>query len=70
MNENELSKTIIGSSIRLHKALKHCSLESAYQECLYYSFYQQGLFIEKEKVLPLIFDGIKLQAGYRVDILA
>lgn len=70
MNENELSKIIIGSSIKLHQALGPGLLESAYQECLCYSPLQQGLFVEKEKSMPLIFEGIKLQAGYRIDILA
>jgi GxxExxY protein len=69
MNENELSKIIIGSSIKLHQASGPGLLESAYQECPFYSLLQRGLFIEKEKNMPLIFEGIKLQAGYRIDIL-
>jgi len=44
-------------------------LESAYKECLYYKIIKTGLFVEKEKMMPLIFEEIRLDCGYRIDIL-
>jgi GxxExxY protein len=69
MNENELSKKIIGSAIEIHKALGPGLLESAYKECLYYRLIKEGLLVEKEKPMPLIYDGIRLDCGYRIDLL-
>ena len=69
MTENELSTRIIGLAIDVHKALEPGLLESAYQECLCYKLKEDGFFIEKEKPMPLIFEGVKLDCGYRIDIL-
>jgi len=69
MTENELSSRIIGLAIDVHKALGPGLLESAYQECLCYKLKEAGFFIEKEKPMPLIFEGVKLDCGYRIDIL-
>lgn len=69
MNENELSKIVIGLAIDVHNALGPGLLESAYKECLYYKILKAGLFVEKEKVMPLIFEEVKLDCGYRIDIL-
>ena len=44
-------------------------LESSYKECLYYVLTRSGLFVEKEKALPLIFEEVKLDIGYRIDLL-
>ncbi len=69
MNENLLSNKIIGLSIEVHSALGPGLLESAYKECLYYKIHQAGLFVEKEKPMPLIFEKVKLECGYRIDFL-
>lgn len=69
MTENEISRKIIGLAIEVHKALGPGLLEKAYQECLYYKINQVGLHVEKEKALPIIFEEIKLDCGYRVDLL-
>jgi len=69
MNENELSKLIIGKAIEIHKTLGPELLESAYKECLYYELKLHGLKVEKEKPLPLIYKEIKLEHGYRIDLL-
>jgi GxxExxY protein len=69
MTENEISKGIIGCAIRVHKALGPGLLESAYQECLFYELQKSGYFVEKQKSLPLIYDEIKLDVGYRIDLL-
>ena len=69
MTENEIATEIIGSSIEIHKALGPGLLESAYQECLFYKLKQQGLSVEKEKPMPLVFEDVKLECGYRIDLL-
>lgn len=69
MNENEISKKIIGLSIEVHKALGPGLLESAYKECLFYKIIQSGLLAEKEKAMPIIFEEVKLECGYRIDVL-
>ncbi|WP_431293849.1 GxxExxY protein [Pedobacter sp. P26] len=69
MDENELSRIVIGLSIEVHSALGPGLLESAYKECLYYKILKAGLFVEKEKIMPLIFEEVKLDCGYRIDIL-
>ena len=69
MHENEISDKIIGLSIEVHKSLGPGLLESAYKECLVYKLKKVGLFAEKEKPMPLIFENVKLDCGYRIDIL-
>ena len=55
--------------MRVHSALGPGLLESAYKECLCFELRQAGLFVEKEKPMPLVYADVKLGAGYRVDIL-
>ena len=69
MSDEELAKIVIGLSIDVHKALGPGLLESSYKECLYYKINQQGIFVEKEKGLPLVFEKVKLDCGYRIDLL-
>jgi GxxExxY protein len=69
MIENEISEKIIGCSIEVHKSLGPGLLESAYQECLCYELQKAGLYVEKQKALPLIYKEIKLDAGYRLDLI-
>ena len=69
MFENEISERIIGCAIEVHKALGPGLLESAYEECLFYEIYQLGLKVEKQKPLPLIYKEIKLEVGYRLDLI-
>jgi GxxExxY protein len=69
MNENEISNKIIGLAIEVHKLLGPGLLESAYKECLFYKLQKSGLLVEKEKPMPLIFEEVKLECGYRIDIL-
>lgn len=69
MNENELSNRVIGVAIDVHRALGPGLLESAYEECLFYKIIQSGLRAEKEKAMPLIFEEVHLEFGYRIDIL-
>ena len=69
MNENEISNRIIGLSISVHQSLGPGLLESAYKECLYYRLLKDGFLVEKEKPMPLIYEDVKLECGYRIDIL-
>lgn len=69
MNENELSNIIIGCAIEVHKQLGPGLLESAYQECLRYELIKKGLKVEKELPMPIVYKEIKLDHGYRLDLL-
>ncbi len=69
MIENELSNKIIGCAIEVHKHLGPSLLESAYQECLYYDLMQAGLRVQKEKPMPIVYKEVKLDHGYRIDLL-
>jgi GxxExxY protein len=69
MNENELSNQIIGLAILVHQSLGPGLLENAYKECLFYKIKESGLKVEKERAMPLIFEEVKLDCGYRIDIL-
>ncbi len=69
MTENDIAHKVIGISLEVHRALGPGLLESAYKECLAYKLIQSGLFIEKEKPMPLVFEEVNLECGYRIDIL-
>jgi len=69
MNENEISNKVIGLAIEVHRSLGPGLLESAYKECLYFKLIQSGLKAEKEKPMPLVFENVKLDCGYRIDLL-
>lgn len=68
MNENEITEKIIGCAIKVHRNLGPGLLESAYQECLFYELKKEGLKVEKKKPLPLIYEEVKLDCGYRMDL--
>jgi len=67
--ENELSNIILGCAIEVHKQLGPGLLESAYQECLQYELLKAGLEVVKEKPMPIIYKDVKLDHGYRIDLL-
>jgi GxxExxY protein len=67
--DNKLTEIIIGSAIEVHRNLGPGLLESAYQECLLFELRSKGLIVEKEKPLPIIYKDIKLDHGYRIDLL-
>lgn len=64
-----LTEKIIGCAINVHKALGPGLLESAYEECLCYELMQSGLEVERQKPIPLIYKEVKLDCGYRLDLL-
>ncbi|MCF6308670.1 MAG: GxxExxY protein [Flavobacteriaceae bacterium] len=67
--ENQLSKIIFDCALKVHRTLGPGLLESSYEECLYYELGKFGLKVIKQKPLPLIYEGVKLEIGYRVDLL-
>ncbi|MGH2591935.1 MAG: GxxExxY protein [Anaerolineae bacterium] len=66
---NEITETIIGSAITVHRALGPGLLESAYEACLAFELAQNGFKIEQPKPLPVIYKDVKLDCGYRLDLL-
>lgn len=69
MTENEITEIIIGCAIREHKAIGPGLLESAYEECMDYELRRTLLNIERQKPLPLIYEDVKLNCGYRLDFM-
>ena len=69
ITEDEISKIVFECELRVHKALGPGLLESAYEECLFYELKKTNLKIEKQKPLPLIYEEVKLEIGYRIDII-
>ena len=65
----DITKVIIGCAIDVHKELGPGLLESAYEECLYYELQNAGLKVEKQKAIPVIYKEIKLDCGYRADLI-
>lgn len=66
---NKLTSKILKCAYTVHTALGPGLLESAYEECLFYELQQAGLKVEKQKALPLVYKEVKLDAGYRLDLL-
>ena len=69
MDENEISKIVFESALKIHKVLGPGVLESAYEECLFYELKKYDLKVEKQKQLPLIYEEVRLDGGYRIDII-
>jgi len=66
---NNLSSQVIGAAIKVHTALGLGILESAYEACLAYELNQRKVQIKSQVALPIIYDGQKIDAGYRIDLL-
>ena len=66
---NQLTETIIGAAIEVHRALGPGLLESAYEACLAFELTQRGLKVEQQKPLPIIYREVNLDCGYRPDLL-
>lgn len=69
MSENELSKIVFDCALKVHQSLGPGLLESAYEECLFYELRKTGLEVQKQKALPLFYEEVKLDVGYRIDII-
>ncbi len=69
MDENEIGERIIGCALTVHKALGPGLLESVYGTCLAHELRKARLFVQTEVRLPVIYDGIEIEAAYRLDLL-
>jgi GxxExxY protein len=69
MEFEKITEEIIKCAMDVHTALGPGLLENAYKECLFYKLCKAGFYVEKEKPIPLVFDGISLDCGYRIDLL-
>ena len=69
MTENEISKIVFESALKVHKIFGAGLLESAYEECLFYELKKSDLKVEKQKTLPLVYEEVMLDVGYRIDII-
>ncbi len=66
---NGITEKIIGAAIQVHRVLGPGLLESAYEACLAFELGRRGLKVEQQKPLPVIYEGVKLECGYRIDFL-
>lgn len=68
-NPNQLTEKIIGAAIKIHRRLGPGLLESAYETCLAFELRELGLQVQQQKVVPLIYDSVKLECGFRADLV-
>ena len=69
MNINEIGTIIVDAAITVHRLLGPWLLESCYETCLMYELTTRGLFVERQKSIPIIYGLIKLESGYKIDLL-
>ena len=69
MTENEISKIVFELGMKVHRTLGPGLLESSYEECLYYELRKSNLNVERQKVLPVYYEGILMETSYRIDII-
>lgn len=69
MYENQLSKIIVNTAYQIHSQLGPGLLESVYEEIMYYELRQQNLDVDRQKPIPVIWDDLKMQLGFRADLI-
>ena len=69
MNENEISKIIVNVAYQIHTKLGTGLLESVYEEIMFYELNQNGLRVERQKAIPVIWNNTKLELGFRADLI-
>jgi GxxExxY protein len=69
MNVNELTGEVVDGSIKVHSVLGPGLLESAYETCLEYELRKRGLHVVAQLPVPIVYEGVRLDAGYRIDLL-
>ncbi|MBS3737936.1 GxxExxY protein [Mesohalobacter halotolerans] len=69
VHENNISSKVIGAAIEVHKQLWPGLLEKTYEACLLYELEEQGLEVKRQMALPIVYKKVKLNAGYRIDLL-
>jgi len=69
MTENELSKIVFETGLKIHKKLGAGLFEHVYEECLFYELNKAGLFVEIQKILPIIYEELKIENALRLDMI-
>ena len=69
MNTNRVTELIIGSAIRVHRALGPGLLESTYEACMAYELVSAGLHLQRQKAIPVVYGDVRLDCGYRIDMI-
>ena len=69
MSENELSKVIVDTAFKIHVGLGPGLLESVYEEILDYEFEKAGLYVERQKIVPVIWDKLVMKHGFKADLI-
>ena len=69
IRDDELSHRVIGCAIKVHRVLSNVLLESAYQGCLEYELGRSGMAVRSQVTLPLIYEGVRIELAYRLDII-
>jgi GxxExxY protein len=69
VDENEVGERVLGCALKVHKALGPGLLEAAYETCLAHELGKAGLEYQRQLTLPLVYDGITIETGYRLDLL-
>lgn len=68
-NEPDISRIVVDAAFNVHNALGAGLLENAYEECLFYELVRRKLKVEKQKTLPIVYEDLKIEAGYRLDMV-
>jgi GxxExxY protein len=68
-SENQIAKNIVDRSVKVHQTLGPGLLESSYEKCLYYELKKTGLYVKRQVEMPLKYDHLKIDIGYRVDMI-
>ncbi|MFA6945792.1 MAG: GxxExxY protein [Pedobacter sp.] len=69
MTENEISLIIVNTAYHVHYTLGPGLLESVYEEIMYYELCKQGLIVERQQGIPIIWDELKMDIGFRADLI-
>jgi GxxExxY protein len=69
MTEEEVAREIVEAALAVHRALGPGLLESAYEQCLVLELKRRGVAVERQKDVPIIYQGMRIDAGYRIDLL-
>jgi GxxExxY protein len=69
MTEDQLSKVALDCAMKVHTTLGAGLLESAYEECLFYELSQSHVAVDRQKPMPIVYRSVKLDCGYRIDLL-
>ncbi|NCP84312.1 MAG: GxxExxY protein [Bacteroidetes bacterium] len=69
MTENDISKIVVNTAYDIHVKLGPGLLESVYEEIMFYELVKQGLNVERQKAIPVIWDDLKMEIGFRADLI-